>query len=379
MRSIKNVKEIKELRGKRVIVRAELNVPIKNGRVADDFRVRKAAQTIIYLKKRGARVIVVGHIGRTGEETLRPVARAIGKFVNIGFAPYAADNEKARDVVSKMKNGTAVMLENLRRDPCEKENDLVFARAIAKLGDVYVNDAFSVSHRSHASIVGVPKLLPAYAGLLLEEEIRHLSLALSPKHPFLFILGGAKFETKLPLIKKYVPIADTVFVGGALANDFFRYQGCDVGKSSAEKPSFSLGPLLKRKNLLLPSDVVVKGKGGVLVKEPCNVAHTDTIVDAGPKSVETLSPLISRAHFILVNGPLGNYEEGFDCATKEILKRIAKSKAVSIIGGGDTVALVTKMKMEKKFTFVSTGGGAMLSFLARGTLPGIEALKNRTS
>lgn len=375
MQSIKSVKEIKEIRGKRVIVRAELNVPIKNGRVADDFRIRKAVQTILYLKKNGARVIVVGHIGRGGKETLKPVARAMGRFVNIGFAPYAADSKKARDVAAAMKNGTVIMLENLRRDAREKENDPAFARAVALLGDIYVNDAFSVSHRAHASIVGVPKLLPSYAGLLFEEEIKHLSLALSPKHPFLLILGGAKFETKLPLIKKYVGIADTVFVGGALANDFFRYQGCDVGKSTAEKPSFSLARLEKRKNLLLPADVVVKGIGGVSTKEPCDIAHSDTIVDAGAKSVSALFPLVARAHFILLNGPLGNYEEGFDGATKEILKQVAKSKAFSIIGGGDTVALVTKLKMEKKFTFVSTGGGAMLAFLAKGTLPGIKALK----
>lgn len=377
MRTITSVVNIKNIKGKRVIVRAELNVPIKNGRVADDFRIRKAVQTILYLKKRGARVIVIGHIGREGKETLKPVARAMGRFVNIGFAPYSADSKKARDVVDAMKNGTVIMLENLRRDSREKENDRAFARAIAALGDVYVNDAFSVSHRTHASIVGVPKLLPSYAGLLFEDEVRHLSLALSPKHPFLFILGGAKFETKLPLIKKYVEIADTVFVGGALANDFFRYQGCDVGKSTAEKPTFSLARLEKRRNLLLPEDVVVKGKGGVSTKEPCDIAHSDTIVDAGAKSISTLLPLIARARFILMNGPLGNYEEGFDGATKEILKQVAKSKALSIIGGGDTVALVTKAKMEKRFSFVSTGGGAMLAFLAKGTLRGIEALKNK--
>ena len=244
MRTITSVVNIKNIKGKRVIVRAELNVPIKNGRVADDFRIRKAVQTILYLKKRGARVIVIGHIGREGKETLKPVARAMGRFVNIGFAPYSADSKKARDVVDAMKNGTVIMLENLRRDSREKENDRAFARAIAALGDVYVNDAFSVSHRTHASIVGVPKLLPSYAGLLFEDEVRHLSLALSPKHPFLFILGGAKFETKLPLIKKYVEIADTVFVGGALANDFLGIRGAMLGSPLPKSRRF-LSPGLK--------------------------------------------------------------------------------------------------------------------------------------
>jgi len=239
-------------------------------------------------------------------------------------------------------------------------NDQVFAKKLSSLGDIYVNDAFSVSHREHASIVSLPKYLPSFAGFQLEEEVKNLSHAFKrPKHPFLFILGGAKFSTKMPLIKKYLKLADNVFIGGALANDFLKAKGVDIGRSLVSDQSFGIKNLLKNKKIILPVDFIKKN---------------EAIIDMGIESVENLGLLIKRSKFILWNGPLGKYEDGGAEATRKILQLVANSKAESIIGGGDTVALVSEMKMEKKFSFVSTGGGATLDFLANGTLPGIKAL-----
>ena len=207
MRSIKNLKNIK---GKRALVRVDFNVPIKNGKVEDDFRIKKALPTIKFLQKKGAKVILISHLGKDGSASMQPVADCLRKYIK--------------------KNVT--LLENIRKYPGEGKNDPKFAKELAKLGDFYVNDAFSVSHRKHASIVGVPKYLPSYAGFQLEEEIENLSKVFKkPKHPFLFILGGAKFSTKMPLLKKYLKIADQIFIGGALLNDFLKAQGYEVGKS----------------------------------------------------------------------------------------------------------------------------------------------------
>jgi phosphoglycerate kinase len=238
-----------------------------------------------------------------------------------------------------------------------------------------VNEAFSVSHRKDASIVLLSKLLPAYAGIQLEEEVKNLSKAIkNPKHPFLFILGGAKFSTKMPLIKKYLKLADYVFIGGALLNDFLKAEGYEVGKSLVDDENFGIEKILKNKKLILPIDVVVRD--GKILKNVkiSEVKKDEVILDVGSESIKMLEPLIKKSKLILWNGPLGKYEAGGGGATKKVLKLVASSKAESIIGGGDTVALISEMKMENKFSFVSTGGGATLDFLANGTLPGIKAL-----
>ncbi len=344
MRSIKSIKSIsKNLKGKTALVRVDFNVPIENGKVLDDFRIKASLPTIKFLLKKGAKIILITHLGKDGRASLEPV---IKRF----FA------------ISKIAQNKVTFFDNIRKFSGEIKNDLVFAKKLATLGDIYINEAFPESHREVASIVLLPKLLPAYAGFQLEAEIKNLTQAFKKiKHPFLFILSGAKFSTKMPLIKKYLKLADYVFVGGALANNFMKAKGWDVGKSLVDEKEYNIKKILNNKKLILPSDFIVKDKA---------------IIDIGKESVKNLAVLIKKSKLILLNGPLGKYEDKDGAeATKKILKLVANSKAESIIGGGDTVALVSKMKMQNKFSFVSTGGGATLDFLANGTLPGIKALE----
>lgn len=371
---LRTVKEIKNLKGKRVLLRLGLNAAIENGKVAGGYRIKQVIPTIAYLKKKGARVVVIGHIGRHKKDTLRPVADYINRRIKIGFIPDLHD-KKLTSILENMKEGTVLMLENLRSDSGEVGNKMEFAKYLAAFGDIYVNDAFPVSHRKHASIVLLPKLLPSYIGFQFEREIKNLSVAVKPPRPFLFILGGAKPSTKIPLMKKFLKEADSVFIGGALANNFFKEFGYETGRSLIEKGEFNLKPLLKNKKLLLPADVVVESKN-FLVKKPKDLSKNEIIVDAGNETIAKLEKIVKRSKFVLWNGPLGNYEKGFDKGTRDLLKILAKSKAKTIIGGGDTLTVAFNMNLHNKFTFVSTGGGAMLDFLADGKLPGIDAIRN---
>ena len=241
-------------------------------------------------------------------------------------------------------------------------NDPTFARELAALADIFVQDSFDTCHRRHASIVGVPEFLPSYAGLLLEDEIRELSRALRPKHPALAVIGGAKFNTKEPVLATLLKTYDHVFVGGALANDFLKASGQEVGKSFVSNADLThIKKLLGNSKLVLPVDSVV---------------IDEKILDHGPNTVALLADLAKRAKTILWNGPLGKYEEGFIDATDAFARAVADSGAYSVVGGGDTIASIEGLGLLPRFSFVSTAGGAMLAFLARGTLPGIEALDN---
>ncbi len=373
---MKSIKEIKNLVGKKVIVRVDFNVPILNGKVLDDFRIKKSLSTIEYLHKNKAIVILIAHLGDDKEESLKPVFLKLKKYLpKVIFIDTPILSEKTAIEINGLKEGDIVLMENLRNDEGEKKNSPSFARGISRYGDIYVNDAFSVSHRAHASVVGLPKFLPSYAGLQIEEEIKNLSNVFNPSHPFLFILGGAKFETKVPLIKKFLRQADDIFIGGALANDFLRARGYEVGTSMVGKKDFQVNTFLKRPNLIIPIDVKVTKENKFSFVKSDEVKIDECIVDIGPKTIEILKEKIEKAKFILWNGPLGKYENGFGGGTEEVLKIIAKSKAYSVIGGGDTVSLISKLKLEDKFSFVSTGGGATLDFLTKETLPGIKALK----
>lgn len=359
----------------RVLVRVDFNVPIKDGKVLDDFRIKKTIPTIEYLQKNGAIVVILSHIGDDGKESLKPVISKLKKYIpKAQFISTSIFSDETEELVKKAKKGDVILLENLRRETGEKNNSPSFARALSRYGDVYVNDAFSVSHRPHASIIGITKYLPGFAGFQLQEEVENLSKAFNPSHPFLFILGGAKFDTKIPLIKKFLRDADNVFICGALANDFFKAKGYEVGLSLVDNKDFQISNLLKQKNLILPKDVeAIKNKKFRFTK-PDAVLADENIVDIGPQTTEMLKDLIEKSKFILWNGPLGKTGVSSG-STEAILKAIAKSKAESIIGGGDTVAYISKLKMESKLGFVSTGGGATLDFLAKGTLPGIKVLK----
>lgn len=371
---MRNIKLIKNLRGQTVLVRTDFNVPIADGKVEDDFRIVKALPTIKFLQKKGAKVVLISHLG-ANEDSLEPVANVLNKFIKTKFVPDII-GIKAQDAVKEMKNGEVILLENLRNDVGEEENSKLFAINLARLADIYVNEAFSVSHRSDASIVLLPKIMPAYAGLQLEAEVKNLSHAFNKTlHPFLFILGGAKFSTKIPLIKKYFKLADYVFVGGALLNDFLKAKGCEVGKSLVDNTDYQLEKFLKNKKLILPTDVVVYIDGKLVEKKVNHIEKNENILDVGSVSIENLAPIIKKAKLIIWNGPLGKYEDGGGVATEKVLRLVAGSKAKTIIGGGDTVSIVSEMNMENKFSFVSTGGGATLDFLVDGALVGIDALK----
>lgn len=370
---MKTIDEISDISGKKILIRADFNVPVKNGVVVNDFRLRKAIPTFNYLLGKGATLIIVSHIENEESDSLKPVADALLKLgLSVNFL-VQSDFNKIRDIVT---SGSGVfLLENIRRFEGEKENNENFARELASLADIYVNEAFPVSHRKHASIVGVPKFLPSFGGFLLQEEVKRLSEVFHPARPFLFILGGAKFETKEPLITKFLDIADDVFVGGALGNDFFKAKGLDVGGSIT---SGKIPPeeLVVNPKLIIPEDVVVRASDGRhVVRAPNEIMRQEIVSDAGPKTLEILQKKIMDARMVLWNGPLGFYEKGFDMATKEVAKMLAKTRAKSIVGGGDTVAAIESLGIEERLSFISTGGGAMLEFLAKGSLPGIDALQ----
>jgi phosphoglycerate kinase len=375
---MKTLLDIPHLEGVKVLLRADFNVPILNGKVVDDFRIRMTLPTIEYLRGKGAKIIMVSHLESVSGEnpSLEPVAKHLETLD--GKVVFVKDYKDARDVIENgINNGESVLLENLRFFDGEKTNDPKFAQELASLADIYVNDAFSVSHREHASVVGVPKYIPGYAGIQLEKEVAALSKAFNPTHPFLFILGGAKFETKLPLLQKFISIADMVFVGGALANDFYRQKGYEIGTSLVSKGDIDLSVFASDPKIVLPIDVVNQNKEE---KPADGLSKEDKIMDSGAKTLELLKEKIAAAKFILWNGPLGLYEDGYRGPTLGLAKLIAdateNSHIESVVGGGDTLAAISTLNLQDKFTFISTGGGAMLDFLALGTLPGIEALSS---
>lgn len=367
----------RNLAGQKVLVRVDFNVPFAGGRILDDFRIEKTLPLIKWLARYRARVILISHLERNGvAPSFGALYGDIGKRLpGLKFA-RAVIGKKVETAVKELKNGEVLLLDNLRRHPGEERNDAVFAKSLALLADLYVNEAFGASHRQHASIVGIPKYLPAYAGLLFREEISHLREAFYPARPFLFIVGGNKISTKIALLDKFLLKADAVFIGGAMANAVFRGAGYNIGRSYFEKGNERIIKKLSRSSkTLLPKDVAVFRNGQIKNVSPQAVRSGDTICDIGRESVTELARIISSAKFVLWNGPLGYMEKGYKKGTRDLAKALAASKARVIIGGGDTVAAVEQFGLLDKFYFVSTGGGAMLDFLAKGTLPGIKALK----
>lgn len=367
-----------ELRGKRVIVRAGLDLPVDKGEVTDLFRLKKALPTIHLLQEAGAKIILLTKIGREPSETNEPVAKALKRSLQVTYVPDLF-GPAAQTALTAMRDGDILLLENLQSDPGEKANDPGFCAKIAAMGDIYVNDCFPSAHRESAGMVGVPKLLPSYAGIQFLAEVTELTKALNPPHPAFSIIGGAKFETKLPIIRKLLEKYDHTFVTGALANDVYRAQGLPVGRSkvSDEIPSMTI---VGHPRFIAPCDVTAQQSDGhAFVKLPKDVTPDDKIVDIGPDSVALIAPHIERAEFIIWNGPTGLYEEGFTAYTHAIAEIIARRVAAGaqcVIGGGDTIAALEESGIAiESLGFLSTGGGATLEFLVQGTLPGIEALK----
>lgn len=381
MRTIRDSKLVNNIP---ILVRAPLNVPLEQGRVTNDYRLRRALPTIRYLCERGARVVLASHIGEQGTETLEPVAKALGKLVpNVSFCPETI-GERPRAAIRALASGHILVLENLRRNRGEQQNDSAFAHELAALADIFVQDSFDTCHRPHASIIGVPKLLPSYAGLLLEEEVLELSQALTPKHSALAVIGGAKFATKEAVLTALLATYDHVFIGGALANDFLKAAGHSVGKSlSSDTDTSTIKKLLANPKLVLPVDSLVIPANAMGARDARTrariaslgqVQSDESILDNGPGTSALLAHLAQKSKSILWNGPLGKYENGFIDATDAFARAVAASGAHSVVGGGDTVASIERLGLLSHFSFVSTGGGAMLDFLAKGTLPGITAL-----
>lgn len=371
--NLRSITEVTDLKGKYVIIRSSCNVPLDGGEVRNAFRLTRALPTIQYLREQGARTIIISHIGRDIADTLKPVYEELVKQLPMRWGGAIAD--PAFSVIrNAMQDGDIVFCENLRQDVREEDNDPGFSDLIASYGDLYVNDAFAEAHRKHASTFGVAERLPAYAGFTLATEVRELSKVMQPKHPALFLLGGAKFETKMPLVEKYLELYDYVFIGGALTNDILKARGYEVGLSLVSDMSLKDAPFLWSEKLLVPIDVVVDGPRGVRTTLVDYVYPDERILDCGSETVMMLRRYIEEAETILWNGPFGNYEAGFTQGTEVTAEIIAEAKGFSVIGGGDTVAAVEKLKLNDKFDFVSIGGGSMLTLLEYGMTPVLHML-----
>ncbi len=354
-----------------VIIRVDFNEPIDEKRLRDDFRIKVSVETIDFVRATGAKVLLISHTDT--ERSLETLVPILERYFPVRWA--GATLVAVQESLANASSGEVFIMENLRTFSGEEENDLSFSEQLAALGTHYINEAFSVSHRRHASIVSLPKLLPAVAGKHFIREVSELSRAFLPERPFLFITGGAKFETKEPLISGYLEKADTVFVGGALANDFLRAQGLEVGRSKVSDISVPV-ELLNHSHLMLPHDVLVEGKDHGVQKNISQVIATERIVDIGAETLLSLGEKIKEARLIVWNGPLGDYEHGYGTQSLKLAEMISESGAFSIVGGGDTLALLREGGVDlSSFGFVSTGGGAMLHFLAEGSLPGIDALQ----
>ncbi len=386
---INSLGKIKAISGKTVFLRVDFNVPIKGGKIKDDHRIKAGLETINYLNKRGARLVIASHLGEPKgidpSLSLKPVAARLKSLLKkpVKFLPEAI-GLKTEEVIEAMADGDIVLLENLRFNDGEYQNDRKFAKALASAVDIYINDAFAVSHREQASVAAIKKYLPAYAGLLVEKEVIALNKVLKPNKPLVVIMGGAKIKTKAPLISKLYSPASHILVGGALANNFFKYQGLEIGKSASDTDCDQyIKKFFKRRKLsakiILPTDVVVRTRDGrAKLKLPTAVKKSDTILDIGPATILAFSAYIKKAHTLVWNGPLGMFEEAaYKHGTLGVaytMASIASGPAYGVVGGGETVQALSKTKMEDYVDWVSTAGGAMLTYLGGGRMPGLKKI-----
>ncbi len=386
-----------EVGGKRVLVRVDFNVPMEEGTgaITDDGRIQAALPTIEYLVKQGARVILISHLGRpkgkvVDELRLAVVAQRLSQILGhqVGVATDCIGSEAEKSVAS-LSSGEVLLLENLRFHSDEERGSDSFAQALARLGDVFVNDAFGTSHRAHASIAGIAHYLPAVAGLLLEKEIKNLgSILENPIHPFASLLGGAKVSDKVAMLENIMDKVDFMLIGGGMAATFLKAKSYEVGQSLIEKESLdTAAELIEKANdngvrLLLPVDVVVADELSPEAKVEAvsieNIPKDRRIVDIGRQTIEDFSQKLRGCKTVFWNGPLGIYEiPRFAEGTKSMARLLANLEAATIIGGGSTAEVVNEMGLADKMTFVSTGGGASLRFLGGETLPGVEALLDK--
>lgn len=388
----KTVRDL-DVAGKKVLVRVDFNVPLNDkGEITDDTRITASLPTIQYLLEQKAAVILMAHLGRPKgqvkpELSLAPVANHLGKLLGkkILFAPDCV-GEAAQAAASKLKPGHILLLENLRFHKEEEKNDMEFAEKLASLADLYVNDGFGVSHRAHASVEGVTHFLPAVAGFLLEKEIQYVGQAVTnPLHPFVAIIGGAKVSDKIGVISNLLDKVDTLLIGGGMANTFLAAQGYKMGKSLVEEDKLDLAKELLAKakknkvNMLLPTDLVMAAAFAPdaehVTEKVKNLNQAYMALDIGAETSKAYAEALADAKMIVWNGPMGVFEmDAFCKGTEAVAKAVAKSRATSIVGGGDSVAAIEKLGLAKRITHISTGGGASLEYLEGKVLPGVAAL-----
>lgn len=388
----KTVRDL-DVAGKKVLVRVDFNVPLNDkGEITDDTRITASLPTIQYLLEQKAAVILMAHLGRPKgqvkpELSLAPVAKHLGKLLGkkILFAPDCV-GEAAQAAASKLKPGHILLLENLRFHKEEEKNDMEFAEKLASLADLYVNDGFGVSHRAHASVEGVTHFLPAAAGFLLEKEIQYVGKAVTnPLHPFVAIIGGAKVSDKIGVISNLLDKVDTLLIGGGMANTFLAAQGYKMGKSLVEEDKLDLAKELLAKakknkvNMLLPTDLVMAAAFAPdaehVTEKVKNLNQAYMALDIGAETSKAYAEALADAKMIVWNGPMGVFEmDAFCKGTEAVAKAVAKSRATSIVGGGDSVAAIEKLGLAKRITHISTGGGASLEYLEGKVLPGVAAL-----
>ena len=388
----KTVRDL-DVAGKKVLVRVDFNVPLNDkGEITDDTRITASLPTIQYLLEQKSAVILMAHLGRPKgqvkpELSLAPVAKHLGKLLGkkILFAPDCV-GEAAQAAASKLKPGHILLLENLRFHKEEEKNDMEFAEKLASLADLYVNDGFGVSHRAHASVEGVTHFLPAAAGFLLEKEIQYVGQAVTnPLHPFVAIIGGAKVSDKIGVISNLLDKVDTLLIGGGMANTFLAAQGYKMGKSLVEEDKLDLAKELLAKakknkvNMLLPTDLVMAAAFAPdaehVTEKVKNLNQAYMALDIGAETSKAYAEALADAKMIVWNGPMGVFEmDAFCKGTEAVAKAVAKSRATSIVGGGDSVAAIEKLGLAKRITHISTGGGASLEYLEGKVLPGVAAL-----
>jgi len=378
--NLKNLKLIslvqpESLKGKRVLVRCDFNVPINSKKEIDDFsKIDRSLKTINYLKNSGAKVVLVSHIGREESDSLVPVFEYLKTKYDVSFIDDIY-SEEGKEKIESLYEGGIILIENLRKWKGEKENDVDFVKLLASFGDIFVNEAFSASHRDHASITGVPLYLRSYVGFQFADEVENISKVFEPEHPFLVLMGGAKFETKIPVIEALLDKADFIFVGGALSNDILKANNYEVGQSKVNDMDKKYAKsIFDNKKVSIVEDVKVKSFLFAKNKSLQNVTQEDKIIDGGTETANILSKKIKEAKFIVWNGPFGTFEQGNSFLSKKVVEAIIESDAYSIVGGGDTVSEIKKLNKENSFSFLSLAGGAMLEFIAKGTLVGIEAI-----
>lgn len=371
-----------------MLLRADFNVPLEKGKVGDDYKIVAGLPTIRFLLRYNCKIIIITHLGRPQRErvkkySLLPVAKHLGRLLDkkVGFVDNCF-GLKVGTAVGKMRPGEILMLENLRFTKGEEKNDKKFARQLASLADIYVNDAFANSHRKHASMSAIKKYLPSYAGLLLAEEVENLNKIVHFQPPLVAVMGGAKIGTKISFLKKISQKSFKVLVGGALANNFFAARGMEIGKSLVDKESINLAGKLKAKNILLPIDVVVSdkkdGSGPAEVKNIFKVNKNEAILDVGPRTIRLYSLFLKKAQTIIWNGPMGMFERAhFKHGTLSIARVIAsrsRGRAFGVVGGGETIAALKMTGMENYVDWISTGGGATLAFLSETRMPGLRGI-----